>query len=85
MSPRKGLVGLMGIIGLMGQAGAAPPPDPIAAEKPVGGHVSPLGDSTPRAGAWLVLSAIVWDVVLDRFTAPLGTAEMSDRNGGCGG
>lgn len=70
MLPRTALWGLIGLLGLVGQTAAAPQADPPLAER--------------RPGAWLVLSSVVWDVLLDRFTIPLGTAEVSDRDDGCG-
>jgi hypothetical protein len=96
MSPRKALFGLMGVIGLSGSAAAEPPvnplvegcePNPVAREfyqpeTPIGGYVAgPDASERPNAGAWLVLTAVLWDVLLDRLTVPLGTAVLPDPDG----
>ena len=93
MSPRTALLGLLGAIGLAGQIAAAPPvsplvegrePDPVAREyyrddAPAGQYVAPAGNlGQPTPAAVLVLSAIVWDLLLDRLTIPLGTAAMPE-------
>jgi hypothetical protein len=95
MSPRTALLGLIGVLGLVGQTAAAPPGDSLLderqssptvrerAEKPSGGDVPGHAALTPRSGAWLILTGIVWDVVLDRFTIPLGTAEVLERDFEC--
>jgi hypothetical protein len=94
MSPRKALLGLAGVIGLTGSAAAGPPvsplvegrePDPVAREfyrdsTPVGGYVArPEFPAPPASGAWLGLTAAVWDVLLDQLTVPLGTAAVTGR------
>ena len=98
MSPWTALLGLWGVIGLMGQLAAAPPVSPLVegreqdhvlrehhqTDRPIGGYVpTPLTSERGIPGGWIVLSAVVWDVLLDRLTIPLGTAEISQRDDGC--
>ena len=93
------LLGLLGAIGLAGQIAAAPPvnplvegrePDPVAREyyrddAPAGRYVAPVENpGQPTPAAVLVLSAIVWDLLLDRLTIPLGTAAMPEAVPPCG-
>ena len=74
-------------------AAAAPPvnplvegrePDPVAREfhlpdKPAGGYASEPSDAERGgSGGWVMVAAGMWDVFLDRFTMPLGTAVMKD-------
>jgi hypothetical protein len=99
MSPRTALLGLMWVIGIAGQIAAAPPvnplvegrePDPVAreyhqADLPIGGYVpAPTASEQGMNGGWLVLSAVLWDVLLDHMTVPLGTAVVPERDDGCG-
>jgi len=98
MSPWTALLGLLGAIGVVGQLAAAPPAtllvegreqDHVArehhqAEIAIGGYVpAPAARERGIPGGWIVLSAVVWDVLLDRLTIPLGTAEISQRDDGC--
>ena len=94
MSLRKWLPGLVGVLAVAGVAPAEPPvnplvegrePDPVTREfyqsdKPPGGYVStPSVLEQPNSGAWVVIAAGVWDLLLDRLTFPLGTAEMKNE------
>jgi hypothetical protein len=84
---------------LAGQVAAAPPVSPLVEgrepdhvtreyhrdDAPIGRYVAPADNSgqlTPAA--LIVLSAIVWDVLLDRLTVPLGTASMAEAVTPCG-
>jgi hypothetical protein len=92
MSPRKGMLGLVGVLGLAGLAAGEPPvnplvegrePNPVAREfhqpeTPVGGYVAgPEVPEQSHPAAWLVLTCVIWDAMLDRLTFPLGTAAMT--------
>lgn len=99
MSPRTALLGLMGAIAIAGQIAAAPPvdpfvegrePDPVAreyhqADSPIGTYV-PARTASEQGmnGGRLILSAVLWDLLLDHMTIPLGTAVLREGDDGCG-
>jgi hypothetical protein len=90
MSPRTALFGLIGAIGLAGAVAAEQPIKPLVEgreadlvarefyqpDTPIGGYVAPP-EPTGRSVTWFLLVSAVWDVMLDGFTVPLGTADMS--------
>ena len=93
MSPRKVLMALMGVIASTGLVAGEPPVNPLVegrelnpvarefhqAETPVGGYVARADDSeVANVNAWLVMTAIAWDLLLDRLTFPLGIAVQPD-------
>ncbi len=99
MSPRTALVGLLGAIGMMVQLEAAPPVSPLVEgremdhvarehhqdEFPVGKYVpAPTVTGNCVKKGRLTLSAVLWVMLLDHMTVPLGTAEMSPRDDGSG-
>jgi hypothetical protein len=99
MSPRTALLGLLWVFGVAGQVAAAPPvnplvegrePDPVAREYHqadilISGYLpAPTASDHGINGGWLVLSAILWDVLLDHMTVPLGTAVVPEPDDGCG-
>jgi hypothetical protein len=79
MSPRTALLGLFAILGMIGQTAQA------AAAPPVGTLLEARApEPTEKPGAWLALTIIVWDALLDNLTVPLGTADLSRTDCGCG-
>jgi hypothetical protein len=98
MSPRTALVGLLGAVGMVGQLAAAPPVSPLVEgremdhvarehhqdEFPVSRYVpAPTVSGKGVKKGQLTLSAVLWGMLLDHMTVPLGTAEMSPRDDGC--
>jgi hypothetical protein len=89
MSQRMALFGLIGVLGLAAWSAAAPPVNPIVEGREtdpvsrdyhqenlvIGAYVPPPGasDESSQAG-WLALAGMIWDVMLDQLTVPLGAA-----------
>jgi hypothetical protein len=85
------------MIGQTAQAAAAPPASPLVEgreqdlvareyyqpDQPIAVYVR-APDPAPKPGAWLVLTIIVWDALLDHLTVPLGTADVQGDDGRCG-
>ncbi len=92
MSPWKARLGLVGLLAVTGRVAGEPPvspliegrePNPVVrdlyqTEEPVGCYVAPPeGDRGPVTGAQATFPALVWEVLLDQLTFPLGTAAMT--------
>ena len=99
MSPWKARLGLVGLLALAGRGAGEPPvsplvegrePNPVVrdlyqTERPLGCYVAlPEGDGGPIIGGELTFPALVWEVLLDQLTFPLGTAAMPDPVKVCG-
>ena|SRR5438874_2047186 len=97
MSPREALLGLVGVIGLNGLAVGEPPmnplvegrePNPVAcqfyqAEGRTGGYVAALEAHENRStDSGIAFPALVWDVLLDHLTFPLGRAVRPSSDAG---
>ena len=88
MSPRKVLLALMGqlrdrLVASRRATRLRVRGNPVArfheAETPVGDYVAGAYDSeVANVNPWLVMTAIAWDVLLDRLTFPLGIAIQPD-------
>lgn len=97
MSPRKLVLGLVGAFGLTAATAAEPPVNPLVEgreldpvarafhlpERTIGGYVAPpTASDESNAGPWLVMTTIVWDILLDKLTFPLGTAVAPEWTNG---
>ena len=91
MSLRNGLLGLAALVAMTGSVLAAPPVDPLVEGREPNPVVREFHETEPLAfgyalglssrvvqepTSWVGNVAIVWELLLDRLTMPLGTALM---------